>query len=298
MSLDGIRRARERIHALVTAQKKPSEEETRAAVADLLRDAADVPDDYAGSLQVSGFAFEAKPAGAAETAQPLRLSFAELTGTSDLRGLKREKGDIAATTGIEGLAMTGVPPPADGLVPSSASIEVHFDSLPMQALSKAFTDILVIAADSDRKKASEDVRAVITPIPGLLAASGASFTVRNTYVRSADLSATIDGKTTASARSPLGGEGSMTFALTGLDELIEKYRTLGASNPMTLHYTQGIVPLQLMGQMTRAADGRSVRTYKFDVTPEGKILLNGVDISVIRGLAAPATVTSPAPRAP
>ena len=81
-------------------------------------------------------------------------------------------------------------------------------------------------------------------------------------------------------------QGSITLLITGLDELIVKLQGLAQSatgDPKLMSMAQGLGMLQMMGDASKAADGRSQRTYKLDVSPEGKVMLNGKDFGGAMG---------------
>jgi hypothetical protein len=82
-------------------------------------------------------------------------------------------------------------------------------------------------------------------------------------------------------------QGSMTLAFAGLDELITKLQNqVSAENasPQLGQVIQGLTMLQMSGKNNPGADGKSIRTYTFDLTPDGKFLMNGADMSAMLGM--------------
>ena len=88
----------------------------------------------------------------------------------------------------------------------------------------------------------------------------------------------------ASANGGLGILGKMTVSLKGLDNIIQKMQALAAKpeeDPALLGYIGGLGMVQMMGQVATAPDGKPLRNYMFEFTPDGKTLLNGVDIKML-----------------
>src|SRR5262249_50314647 len=146
----------------------------------------------------------------------------------------------------------------------------------------------------------------LAQLPKMLQDAGATISLQNTFVRSSGVDANMDGKINATAASPLGGIGKVTLSIKGLDETIQKMQSTSlkpGADPHMLGYLGAITIVQLKGQLDKAADGKSLRNYLFELTPEGKLLLNGQDVNAQPALPpaqpAPAQSTpAPAPEMP
>jgi hypothetical protein len=200
-------------------------------------------------------------------------------------------------------------------MPQSGNIEIMLDSLPMKALGNSFTAMVRQAVDSSlaaeqaagtvyQAKANADLQQQaamsLMAMPQLLVNAGSTLTVANTFLNAPDLSSVLEGKFTASATSPMMATGAMTLTLKGLDEAVRKLQALAQkpdANPRTAGIAQALAIMQLQGQLGQGADGSSNRSYKLEITPDGKALLNGVDIGMMMGGLGGAGAQPQAPQA-
>ncbi len=279
-------------------------------------------DGMGSQFKISGIAIKVNP-GAPKDAnataeKPLDIRLGSISWGFDLAGLQQEKGNISLKFGMDGLNVANMDPGTASIVPTASNLEVHLDNLPFQDLSKGlsglFSQIVSSAVatqnvtDPAQKTALQNqtqaqVAAAMASIPATLQTAGSKLSIVNTFAKAPDVGTTLDGSFTASAASPVMAQGSITLLITGLDELVVKLQSLaqGAdADPKLMGWAQGLGMVQLMGQLTKAPDGRSQRTYKLEVSPEGKIMLNGADFSNSVGAmglhapgGAPATPKTP-----
>ncbi len=131
-----------------------------------------------------------------------------------------------------------------------------------------------------QQKSQQDMMMAVMSLPQILTDAGSSISVRNTKVTAPELVTTLDGSFTMK-------QGSMTLGFAGLDEMISKLQSqVSAENasPKLGQMIQSLTMLQMSGQNKPGPDGKSIRTYTFDLTPEGKFLMNGADMSAMLGV--------------
>jgi hypothetical protein len=300
ISIEVAQKAREKIRALLAAQKTPvPADQVRKLIVDAARSLRIFPDNYSAHSEISGLSIDYDPglSTAAAAHQPVHIALSKMAGESNFKGLKQPSGSVDVNASLDSLQVTGVQAPLDGLIPGSANFSLKFENLPMQDIGRIFDEVMTAAANDSAqgKQMPEDIRQSLQSLPKIMAATKTSFTVTNTYIKARDLSAAFEGRLDASASSPLGGVGKMVFSLIGLDEFLDRVKSLASSNPLMLASTQGMVPFQLMGRYEKGADGISVRKYEIEFVPEGKILVNGLDLAAPRNIAAPDTSGSPTP---
>lgn len=285
VSLEAEKRARDKLKAL------GDDAEQRAAIDAVVEQLGVIPDTYALQAELDDAAVEYVPAPGGDGAPQLptlRADLLKLSVGADMSGLRQQKSRISTRLNLDTLNVTGAPKPLDGLIPHSGNIDLRFENVPAQQLVRILADIMraaALAPGADKQKAASDIQALVASLPGTLSSAGAALTIADTYVQATDLKATLEGRVAADASSPIVAVGAVTFALEGLDALIAKYRAMaGDKNPAVEQYLQGVIPLQLAGQLSKNAFGSETRTYKFEFTPDGKTLLNGADISVIQAM--------------
>jgi hypothetical protein len=209
----------------------------------------------------------------------------------------QEKGAMALQIGMEGLSVQNLDPLMAGLVPNASNVDIRLENLPMQELTKAFSGLMpqlfesAVAAqsamDPAQKSALEQqvqskVVLAMASIPQQLATAGTKITIQNTYTKSQDIASTLEGLFTANAASPIIVQGTMTLLVSGLDELILKMQTMAQqpdADPHMIGWSQGLGVMQMMGQLGKGPDGRSQRSYKIEITADGRALLNGNDMA-------------------
>lgn len=323
IKLEGNKEIKDKALAMLKSNQSqpPSAEEAKKFVDEMMKNMkGGFIDGMKNEFVLSGLDFSVNPPQAQDgtAAKPVKFRLGQFKTAFNVAGLMQEKGSSGISFGMTDLAVQDLSQDIAGMVPTAANVEIALDNLPMAALGAAFSGILQQTVDSamaaedaanSAQKAALDSQiqaqamATIATLPKTLADAGASLTVKNTFTKAPDINSTLDGQFTASATSPLMTTGSLTLAIAGMDELIAKMQAMAAepgANPQIAGYVQGLVMLQMMGQQEQAPDGKSLRKYKLEVTPDGKALMNGADIGGMAGMmqggsAAPGGM-SPAPQ--
>jgi len=250
-------------------------------------------------LLISNINIDVKPAPNAtgDKANPRFFRINTVKSLFDLQGIRTDKGNVAFNMGMAGLSMSNMAPAEiTGYIPTDLNVEFYLDSLPMRDLSKTVTGLLgtlidtmeqseaaVAAGERPIAKAEErsQIMAAAMAVPQMLTAAGSSLSIRNTYLKAPDLDSKLDGNFTANAAAKFTAVGSMTLVLKGLDELVIK--TQENKHPLAQKALGGLSMLQMMGKADTEG-GKSTRTYQLEVTPEGKVTLNGSDFSSMTGM--------------
>lgn len=285
----------------ITKDQKPDPVQMQAMLASMVNSLQNYIDGMGSSFKMSGVHIKINPGdikGAdGKTEKPIDVNLAEVRWEFKMNGMQQEKGSLSFQFGMDGLSVSNMDAGTASIVPTASNVEVHLDNLPIQELSKGlsglFTSVVNSAVasqgvtDAAQKTALQgqiqaQVGAAMLSIPAQLATAGSKLSIVNTYAKAPDVGSTLDGSFTANTASPVIAQGSITLLITGLDELILKLQTMGQGSnpdPKLLGWAQGLGMLQMMGQLGKAQDGRTQRTYKLEVTADGKVMLNGADFS-------------------
>jgi hypothetical protein len=296
LDMKAIRDISEKTIALLKDKKIEdiSIKEKSALLTEILKSSTAPMDSEKYATEISNIHFTRIPAdGRAE--KPVSVSIAQINSLFDATDLKKDKSNANTNFNVKGISYKNAPPLIAGLIPSEANIVVSVNGLPIKAIKDVVNQAAIGAIASqglsdpvERQKAEAAEDAKLLTLLGVLERSGASITVRDTYIRSADMTSFLDGKMSvqAAALSPIGipAVGNLTLVLEGLDETVIKYQTMSGDNPEIMNSLQAFAMLQLMGKEGRAANGKSTRTYRLDITPEGQILMNGQDLSAMAGM--------------
>jgi hypothetical protein len=237
------------------------------------------------AFEMDGFSLrEAAPA----TPPARDFGFDKFVFGGSSTSLQQDKSKITMNAGITGLHASFVPADFAGLMPGTFNIEISIDNLPAKKMLEPVyatlrQTVTTQSAGTEKNTGAETImRDAIAGLPKLLQDAGASVSVQNTFVRSADLDTTLSGKMDANAAATFGATGKMTLSVKGMDEAAQKFQSLAAKDPQMMGITSGLTGVQMMGQADKAADGKSLRNYALEITPDGSIMLNGADI---KGLA-------------
>lgn len=310
--------------------KQADPQQAKAAIAAMMASMQNYVDGMGSTFKISNVAVDLEP-GAGETqpdgkpVKPRHVRIATINSAFSAGGMLQEKGGMSLQIGMEGLNVENLDEVAQAIVPNASNIELRLEGLPMQELSKAFAGLMpqmfesAVAAqtamDPAQKEALEKqtqakIMLTMAAIPQQLATAGATLKILNTFTKAPDIASTLEGSFVANAASPLVAQGSMTLQISGLDELILKLQTMAQqpnADPRLIGWSQGLGVMQLMGQLGKGPDGRSQRSYKLELTPEGRTLLNGQDMAAAAAMMGaqpqlrmtpPAPAPEPAPATP
>ncbi len=228
--------------------------------------------------------------------KPRAVRLDEFSSIVDMAGLRSDKGRMSARIGMKELMGTNlVAPESAGYLPQNANIELFLENMPMQSLYKAFA---ALATEGLRaSKMAEDaatrgqphnlqrhhesqVMAAAMALPQMLQGAGSSISVRNTFIRSPELSSKLFGDFKAVPSAPRVGAGELTLVIQGLDELLAKLEA--DTSRQSRRALSGLSFLQVLGQQD-TEDGKPIRKYVFKVDEVGKMTLNGTEIGALMG---------------
>lgn len=228
--------------------------------------------------------------------EPRSLRLAELSSMIDMKGLRSDKGSLAARVSLKDLAGSNVvAPESAGYLPQNANVEIYMDDMPMESLYKTATGLIVQGTRAARmaEEATQrgqpsnlqlhhqsQVMAAAMALPQMLTAAGSTVSVRNTYMRSPELTTKLFGSFKAVPGAPKVAVGDMTLTVQGLDELLKKLE--GGNTRDSRRALQGLSFMQVLGQQD-TEDGKPIRRYAFAVTQDGRMTLNGAEVGGLLG---------------
>lgn len=249
------------------------------------------------------------------TTPDFSATLAKLGFVFDVKGMLQPKGSTTVKIHLDGLNVNESDPGVKGMIPTQTSFEVFVENLPMRDLGSSISSAVnsfmgslvgVGGGQVDPAKQAEiqqqaqmQMMMLMTTLPQQLVNAGTTISVRNTFTNAPDLSSALDGQFKASAQSSVMTEGSMTLALTGVDEAVLKLQAAsqGANpNPKLAGYASGLAMVQGYTKPEKAADGRSLRKLVLAVDPSGNATLNGTPLNaLVPGGGIPGGVPNPVP---
>jgi len=191
------------------------------------------------------------------------LKSASLQAT--LSNLRSKAADAVWTLGMDGVALDD--PAAQRYVPSRVAFKGAGKKLPLENL------VRVGEGGSYMK---------------VLADAGSDIKIENLMLDAPAYGVDANGNVVASTTSPLGATGDMNVKVRGVQELNswlatpDAARVLGVESiPQQLVATLAIV--QLTGKDGTDSAGRPTKDFALQITPAGKMTLNGADMSALSG---------------
>ncbi len=223
--------------------------------------------------------------------QPQRsLSLSHLVLYGSTSHTQQEKSNLLLKAAFDGLNVSSIPASLMGLMPHSFNAEISLENMPMNKM----TDLLFntvqksVAANTSsdtnaQNQAKADAAASAALLPQMLKDAGASITVQNTFIKSTALETNLNGKVETGNKPDESAAGKMVLSIQGLDEFIKQMKASALqtdADPNTLGYLGAIIAVQMKGQQGKSPDGKSLRNYVFELTKDGRTLLNGTDLGV------------------
>ncbi len=246
---------------------------------------AALPNNSDSTAFVEGFDFAFKNP---KRNQDMKFSIDRLGLESDMQNIKTNNAGLGFAYIFEGLDVEGIPAESRDFVPSNMTFDIRFDNLPAIKLAELTEATMKQSLDQGSTKTPQQrkqmMMIVMQSLPQLLTEHGTKITMNKTKVDMPIMNTQIRANFSADSSAALKTVGTLMMSITGLDQAIAAMQGMGQSNPnmqgMAQQAMMGLSMFQMMGQME--ADGKT-RTYNFEVTPDGKTLLNGTDLKQMMG---------------
>ena len=194
-------------------------------------------------------------------------------------GLDGEQSAIAVGYRHAGLALTESPE-SKRFVPEKAEMDVAVTSLPNAGLWAAVEALLKpTPGKTDQQLGERFSQAVMAALTN----AGSQFVIKALSLDTPAAAATLKGNATFDGKAAFGLVASVNTVLRGLDGLIKDMQpTPGAKPDPEAQKTLATATLvQALGAPGTDESGRDTRTYKLELGPDGKITLNGTDMSAV-----------------
>jgi hypothetical protein len=232
------------------------------------------------------------PGVAGQTAQMINAK----TGTLgfDITGFEQGNVTLSLRSLFDDLISTPEKPGSEGMTPSDLNLDIKLQNVPFEDLVKVGQDMLKNSGKGVAARQFAGIQAMMV-LPQILSRAGTHMIVTNSTMSSPVYDAKINGKMSADATSSAGAVGKMKAEIAGLEAVIANLQgrvaTADVARKAALQKTiQTLTVLNLAGQAEKRGD-KTVKIYDFELTPQGQMLLNGSDLSVLTG--APGPVVAP-----
>jgi hypothetical protein len=178
----------------------------------------------------------------------------------------------------DGLKLTSpsVPP---GLLPQKADVSVDLSSLPAVKLASILLRANEAKASGDDKGAEAASRDLLVS----LYQPGVQLNIKSLHIDTPMAAVKLNGDARLDGTAKQGAVVSIDMALRGVDALVKETQPAPGAKPdeEAQNLAAILTMLQVMGAPGKDESGRDVRDYKLRMGTDGKILLNGTDLSAM-----------------
>jgi len=195
----------------------------------------------------------------------------------DASGLDGPRSRLSLDHDHSGLSVAG-PRVTRRVIPATGKARVSAASVPLREILEAARDRLTEEPELGVRAARERFEQRTLEALGR---AGTQVRLDGLTLEAPEAGAGADAALTFDGEMPRGLSGGLSLALRGVDALIQQVAG-GKENPGA---ALGLYALQGMGRAETDSRGRPIRTYRFEIGADGRILLNGADVtSLITGL--------------
>jgi hypothetical protein len=156
----------------------------------------------------------------------------------------------------------------DPWLPRHALLSARVEGLPLPSLLGVLADVVV-------DPSLVNGTAAIADLSRAFDRAGARMVVDALSWRSDALAFDIEGEIAATATTSIGLTARAGVVVAGLGALIELFRHLPEGDVVAA----GLTALSLFGKPGRSLDGKESRQYELTISEDGRILLNGTDLT-------------------
>lgn len=228
------------------------------------------------------------------------VKIGEQTFDFSLRGFRAQAVALGFALGYNQIAVTPSPQYVE-TVPDHARLAIEINNLPYKDMVALGGSAITNSGAAPQNGQMLAMQMMMT-LPQLLTKAGTNITLREFTLGNAQYSATGKGVLTADMQALKGATGSGTVEISGLETLINLVQGHLKSPSATAQEKESLDKLlktlsliQMLGQQGTDAGGRAVRMYNFELTKDGKTMLNGTDLGTLTQQAPPQQQALPPP---
>lgn len=194
-----------------------------------------------------------------------------------MNGISKD-GKLREAFGFTGLTIPpGIAPPwTDGLVPTDFNLDFTLDGVDLEAPVKLFINQADLAKDPPVPPGSH-----MLYLPAFAPKNTIGLSLQNGLVASPVFNVVYDADFTINlAGLPTG---KANIRIKGLDNVMAKVQAAALTDPSARQAMGGIVALRGFGK----AEADGTLAYAIEMTADAKLLVNGIDVSAMAGMAPP-----------
>lgn len=234
---------------------------------------------------------------------PQQVSFQNGRMGFGLDGLGTDKVQLSVRGGYDGLTTTPAPPPGH-IVPEHMNIDVSINNLPLlKLLALGRESVKMTASMPSEDIARLAILKAIMMAPQALTEAQSNITVRDSRIGNSAYDIHVNGVGLADIKAIYSATAKATVKIRNIQALAAGVKA-AMDTPGTAPETQArlqkllqaLTIMQVAGRKEKDASGANIHAFDMEVGQDGKVMLNGTDLSAL--LLVPEEAKVPAPAAP
>lgn len=207
------------------------------------------------------------------SAQDENFQLANAVIGMDFSGLKSDKGNLNIKMSYDGLSVDEIVQDA-ALTPKKMNLDFNLVDFPYVSLSEML--MTTLPSIIENPDTAEMVgMGLMMRVPSLLTQSGTKLEIKDNGLEHDDYNVSFDGLAQADLKSMLGFKARFDAVFDGLDTVLSSLEQ-GTPSMMFGGFVDQLRHFKTLGVKKAGAKGDAY-SYAFEVTPEGKMLVNGQD---------------------
>ena len=197
------------------------------------------------------------------TANQLRTDTANISFSFNLNALSLPPMDNADTNNI-----------VKAVLPHNIEIDTVIQNIPIQ---KILTEVVAVNTGTSTPNglANQAIQSIVD--------AGTEIKINKNNFQSKDIDFITNGSVKASPTAILKVIADVTLKIRNLDNIIAKYSAPGVLPQQFQQVIAMATMLQMVGVPETNAKGENIRSYRFQLTEDGKMMLNGSDMGALLG---------------
>lgn len=240
-------------------------------------------DELQGALGGLGARFNLAGLTFRDPDEEVTLRLGGLEFSSSIEGLDQEHSRWRAGYRHDTLSLKPTPAPKE-VIPQTVTVEVSAAPMPNAALWKTLRGLLGTLA-ANPGQGQEVIDLLLPQVRDTLVKAGSTFAIDKLHTETSSLQGDVSGQAVLNPASPQGATATARVILTGLDATVKGLRPAKGSkpDPEAQELVAALTMAQALGQAGKDAQGRDTRTYNLELAVDGRVSLNGADISALLG---------------
>lgn len=186
-----------------------------------------------------------------------------------IAGLEGERGDLGLRLGFDAVTVEPAPPFVE-LMPNLGRLDIAISEIPNDAVVEAFIGAMQGAATMGPETALMMAGGALQQAA---MQAGTSVTFNDVRLIADTYKSVLTGEARTDPSAALGGVADLLLVISNLDALIRSLDGI----PDAADAQAGLTMLQAMGAQDIDDEGNPARSYRFEVTSDGMVMLNGAD---------------------